>query len=68
MQLQDITCIECGAPELHAVAPGTEPATALELFCVNHGIPLRAYCPACWRRRWGVGNPSPYGTRDAKQT
>ena len=38
----------CGSPDIIAVAPGTEPATACDLFVVQRGQGSRAWCAACW--------------------
>lgn len=44
----DLRCTVCDASEIVAVKPGTEPDRALDLFVVERGEPMVAWCSAHW--------------------
>jgi hypothetical protein len=50
---------DCGATELHAIQPGVDPERrgAVDLFTradpiVDRGQPDKAWCEACWSKRF----------------
>jgi hypothetical protein len=42
-----LVCSHCHAPAV-AVAPGSEPNTACDLFLLTRGEPMRFFCIAHW--------------------
>jgi hypothetical protein len=42
-----LVCSHCAAPAV-AVAPGTVPNVACDLFLLTRGEPMRAWCRTCW--------------------
>lgn len=43
-------CTVCGAADIVAVRPGSEPIR--DLFLLKRDIPDVAYCRECWTKRW----------------
>ena len=52
IRLADLRCCECGAAEIAAVAPGTEPDGRAPAANADMGAPVRAYCASCWSARY----------------
>lgn len=51
MILRDVHCTVCGAADLVAIAPGREGDDFADLFAVDRGEPVRAWCAECWPSR-----------------
>ena len=49
-----LSCTTCGAPAM-AARPGT--AEVRELFLLEGGEPLRAWCWRCWQNVFAVSEP-----------
>ena len=58
IRLADLRYCECGADQIAAVAPGTEPeGVAPDLLAplaanASLGAPVRAWCASCWSARY----------------
>jgi hypothetical protein len=56
VKLNNLTC-SCGETDLISVAPGLAQEIEPDLFALTPE-PMRAWCPRCWRERYGPGSVS----------